>query len=240
MALSAGDGRWDDDGVHDAPTLRPVVRVATSSGSITIIGEDRTDVVAEHAEVAPPGADGEVCVTARPSSSVKVRCPSGCDVVAGASSGSIRMEGALGNVRATTSSGRISVDHAAAADLRSSSGALSVARCDGAVRGATSSGKVEVGSCETLDARVGSGRVSVTAAGRATVKGVSSTVEVESHGGDVDVATVSGKVAVTVPAGTRPNVRVRSGKRPRIEVEEGDDLRIDVRTVSGRVTVRST
>jgi DUF4097 and DUF4098 domain-containing protein YvlB len=238
MALSCDTAGWDDEPVNDVPTLRPVVRVALSSGSITVVGEDRTDVVVDrgHTEI---GSDGDVHVTAKPSSSVEVRCPAGADVMAGTSSGSIHFTGRLGHVRATASSGKVTVEHAADADLRSSSGSLRVERCDGAVRAATGSGSVRVGSAGAVDARVVSGRVDVT--GRdVSVRGVSSTVEACTTGGDVEVATVSGQVTVTVPVGVHPHVHVHAVKRPHIEVDQGEDLRISVRTVSGRVTVRTS
>jgi DUF4097 and DUF4098 domain-containing protein YvlB len=223
--------------VTDVP-VRPVVRVAVSSGTITVVGEHRSDVEVDHgrAHVEP---DGEVHVRARASKSVTVRCPTGTDIVAGTSSGSIHLEGDLGNVRATASSGRITVDHATAADLRSSSGSLEVDACDGTVRAATTSGRVWVGRAGAVEARVVSGDVDVVA-GRIMVRGVSATVEAESTGGDVEIGTVSGRVTVRVPPGVRPAVRVRGKRRPDIHVEEGGDLRVDVRTVSGRVTVRSS
>jgi DUF4097 and DUF4098 domain-containing protein YvlB len=222
--------------VTDVP-VRPVVRVAVSSGTITVVGEDRADVVVDrgHTHVEP---DGEVHVRAKASQSVTVRCPRGTDVVAGTSSGSILLEGDLGHVRATASSGRITVDHATAADLRSSSGALEVLWCDGTVRAATTSGRIRVGGAGAVEARVVSGNVDVTAA-RVMVRGVSATVEAESTGGDVEIGTVSGKVTVRVPPGCRPEVRVRAKRRPDVEVDEGGDLRVDVRTVSGRVRIRA-
>jgi DUF4097 and DUF4098 domain-containing protein YvlB len=223
--------------VTDVP-VRPVVRVAVSSGTITVVGEDRADVEVDHgrAHVEP---DGEVHVRARSSKAVTVRCPRGTDIVAGTSSGSIHLEGPLGNVRATASSGRITVEHATAADLRSSSGSLEVDACDGTVRAATTSGRVRVGRAGAVEARVVSGNVDVTG-DRVMVRGVSASVEAESTGGDIEIATVSGRITVCVPRGARPAVRVRGKRRPDIEVDEGDDLRVDVRTVSGRVTVRSS
>lgn len=223
-------------GMSEVAALRPLVRVATSSGSIRVVGEERTDVVSDHGTVDVRGS--EVCVTTRSSTSVEVRCPAGADVVAGSSSGSIRLEGRLGDVRATTSSGKITVERAAAADLRSSSGSLRVGWCDGAVRAATSSGTLRVDRAGAVDGRLTSGDARVTA-GRIDIRGVGADVEATSTGGDVEVRTVSGTVTVTVPAGARPALDLRARKAS-VEVDEGDDLRVEVRSVSGKVTVRES
>lgn len=222
--------------MSDLAIVRPVVRVATSSGSITVIGERRPDVVADHGTVEVRG--DEACVTAKASLSIEVRCPAGADVVVGSSSGSIHLEGDLGDVRATTSSGRISVERATAADLRSSSGSLCVRWCAGAVRAVTSSGALEVDQAGSVDARLTSGDAEVRAH-RIDIRGVSADVDAVSTGGDVEIRTVSGTVAVTVPPGARPRLAIHARKAATTGVDEGDDLRVSVKTVSGKVTVRS-
>ena len=213
-----------------------MVRVTTSSGSVRIVGEDRPDVAVERGRVEKDD-DGAVSVDGGSKGAV-VRCPLGTDVVAGTSSGSIHLEGRLGEVRATTSSGSIAIEAATGADVRSSSGRIVVGSCVGTCRVTTSSGRIEVGTAGAVEVRTTSGRVDVGAAA-VQVRTVSSTVVIRAGDGDVAVESVSGKVTVTLPPGRHPAIDARSTKRPRIEVEPGDDGTVRAAMVSGRLTIAS-
>jgi DUF4097 and DUF4098 domain-containing protein YvlB len=212
-----------------------VVRVTTSSGAIRVVGEDRPDVVVERGRATE--TDGEVAVEGSSKSAV-VRCPVGTDVVAGTSSGSIHLDGRLGEVRVTTSSGSIEIESAAGADVRSSSGRIVVGSCAGTCRVATSSGRIEVGTAGAVEVRTTSGKVDVGATA-AQVRTVSSTVTIRAGHGDVAVESVSGKVTVTLPPGRHPAIDARTSKRPRIEVEPGVDGKVRAAMVSGRLTIAS-
>src|SRR5438552_2915082 len=103
--------------------LHPEVRITTGSGSITVIGEPRSDVVSDGKVHFETDVDGALKVTGRKhSQSFTVRCPEGTSVVVGTRSGSLRFRGRLGAVRATTMSGHVDVDHVDSADIRAMSG----------------------------------------------------------------------------------------------------------------------
>ena len=216
---------------------RPVrVRVTSSSGSICIVAEPRADVLVEGRASIEVGTDGDTSVKAS-SKAIEVWCPEGADVVAGTSSGDVRLHGRFGEVRITTSSARIEIDHATAAELRTSSGSVRMSTCDGVCRVATSSGNVEVDRAGELDVRTSSGKIDAGAAS-ASVRSVSAKVLLRLGDGDAAVETVSGSVTLVIPALRRPSIQVRGQREPRIEVEQGSDGLLRVGTVSGRLTVR--
>jgi len=224
----------------DAPG-EPEVRITAGSGSITVIAESRDDVVSdEHGHVHRH--DGAFEVTSdRRSRSMTVRCPEGASVTVGSRSGSLRLSGRLGSVRATTMSGSVDVEEAAAVDLRAMSGTITVGTCLGACRIKTKSGSARVGSAGSVEIHIGSGRVRIDhVAGMVTVRAVSGSVVLEAGGeGPIEVETMSGSVTVVLPPGCRPEVRAKSlSSRPKIECEQGHDCKVAVRTLSGGITVR--
>jgi DUF4097 and DUF4098 domain-containing protein YvlB len=159
----------------------------------------------------------------------------------GSRSGRLRLSGRLGKVRATTLSGSIDVEEAAAADLRAMSGTITVGKCDGPCRIKTKSGSTHVGSADSVDIHIGSGRVRIDrVAGSVSVRAVSGSVALEAGGGGpIEVETMSGSVSIVLPAGCKPDVRAKShSSRPKIECERGHDCSIAVRTLSGGITVR--
>jgi len=172
------------------------IRVTTASGSITVIGEPREGVVTDdgQADVRRASDGAFEIVPRRRSHSMTVRCPEGSSVMVGARSGSLRLTGRLGTVRATTMSGSISVDDAASVDLRAMSGTITVGRCAGPCRLKTKSGSMHVTSAGSVDLHIGSGRVKVDHVdGGVTIRAVSGSVTVEAAGaGPVEIETMSG------------------------------------------------
>ena len=224
--------------VSPDPSGRPHIRLSTSSGSIAITAEDRADVeVSAGGKVWHRPSSAEDPIGVRGSKSVDVRCPTGTDVVVGSSSGSMRLHGPFGDVRATSHSGSMTIDEVASADLRTTSGSVEVQHCEGSCRITTTSGSVRIDGAGDADVSGGSGTVRVTGV-TARVRTVSGTVKLVA-GGDVSVETVSGTIAITVPPHLHPRVVSRGLKRPKIDVEEGDDSVVSVRSLSGSITVRS-
>ena len=89
-----------------------VIRVTARSGSVTVTGEERTDVAVTGARDAKVNDDGSIEIKSR-SGSVSVRCPEDSDVIIGANSGSVELHGRLGDARVTVGSGSVRVDHVA-------------------------------------------------------------------------------------------------------------------------------
>jgi len=221
---------------------QPEVRITAGSGSISVIAEARDDVVTDgHADVHQT-PDGALEVTSRRRShSMTVRCPTGSAVMVGSRSGSLRLSGRLGAVRATTLSGSIEVEDVASADLRAMSGTITIGNCDGPCRVKTKSGSTHITSAGSVEIHIGSGRVRVDhVAGAVTVRAVSGSVTLEAGGeGPIEIETMSGSVAVSLPPGCKPDVHAKSlSSRPKIECERGEDCKVAVKTLSGRITVR--
>ncbi len=179
-------------------------------------------------------ADGNVYVRAA-SASITVECPDGTDVVVGAMSGRVDMKGSLGAVSVATMSGRISIEAARAADVRTTSGRVDIGTVDGAVRCSVVSGRVSIKRAGSVDVSVKSGRVDVRDTGDARVHALSGRVEVAAGAGSVvDVRTTSGRVSVTLPQGSNPTTDL-SVRRGRID----NSIPAAAAASSGRVTVQS-
>ena len=215
------------------------ISVATRSGRVSVVaveGEELS-VIGGSAE---PGPDRSVTIRpSRPSSPVEVRCPNGCDVVVGTTSGVVELRGALGVVHVTTGSGRVDVEKAESADLRTRSGAIEVGECSGECRVVTGSARVHIRRAGCADVSALSGGVTAERVGDGCVHTASGRVELGTSGdGSVEVHTISGAVRVTVPPGLRPAAMLRSlSGRIRCDCEPGADGRIDVSTTSGTIRV---
>jgi DUF4097 and DUF4098 domain-containing protein YvlB len=207
------------------------------------MAEARVDVVADGAAGVEQISDGCVeIVLANRSQSVTVRCPEGCDVVAGTQSGSVTLRGRLGAARATTVSGSIKAEDVTSADLRAMSGSIVVGSCEGTCRAKTKSGSVRVGSAGAAEVMIGSGSVEVDyVRGALLVRAISGSVRVGAGGRDrIEVETMSGSITVSLPPDCHPDVQARSmSSRPRVESPAGEDCEVVVRTLSGAIVVRS-
>jgi len=220
--------------------------LTTYSGRVTVLAEEREDVVfesgVESASDVKQDASGRIVVTSAKGgmASLRVRCPAGIDIVVGTSAGRVELRGRLGDVRVTTSSGRIEVDEAQTLDLRSVSGSIVVTQCGGRCRLHTKSGKATIGLAEDAEVSTVSGQVRLASCcGRIQVRTASGSVEVGAEGGgDLAIDTLSGPVMVGVPKGVRPATNLRSTKgRIQCDCPTGRDCRITVSSVSGEVQV---
>jgi DUF4097 and DUF4098 domain-containing protein YvlB len=214
------------------------VRVTTRSGSVTVIGEERSDVVVDPATEPVTAIDQSVEVVGR-SDAITVRCPTGSSVIVGSASGSIALQGRLGAVQANTGSGSIAVERATRADVRTRSGGIDVSRCDGECRGQSGSGSLRIGSAESVDLVAKSGDVDVGAVGSARVHAVSGAVRLGiTTPGEVEVDVLSGSVAITLPPGQHPatDLLAKLGK-VRCDCPPGDDGELRVTARSGSITV---
>jgi len=222
--------------------------VATTSGKVIVVGEERGDIAVEGVrrdrvgfrQGLHVGPEGRIdIVPARRSDKVEIRCPVGADVIVGTTSGNVRLEGRLGNVRVTTVSASVSVEEVDGLDVRGVSGTVEVERCHGRCRVRGTSGSVSIERTGSVEIGTVSGNVDVERLeGEARVKTVSASIEIGAEGaGEIDIHTVSGSVTVTLPATVRPRLRLKTLGRVRSELEEGNDCRIAVKSVSGSITV---
>lgn len=220
------------------------VRIQSRSGKVEVVAEPRDDVLVEgegfDAHEIEGGAALEIRSGRGGSKSLLVRCPVGTDVSIGTHSGSIRTEGELGVLTATTMSASIDVDRADEADLRSGSGSIKVRGIRGRCRLNSMSGKIEGGqlgacACGTMSGSIRIDRV----IGPLKARTVSGSVEANCEGeGAIAVKSVSGKVQIGLPEGTSVNRRFKTiSGRVRCPFPEGDDCSIEAMTVSGSIEV---
>lgn len=216
------------------------LRLTASSGRIRVIAETRDAVVVERGEDLD-GADGREIRGG--SDGVQVRVPSGTDLVVGTDSGTVTIEGELGAVGITTTSGRVRISHCRELDVRTGSGRLEVGTVDGDARIRSTTGRIQVdrvGGSLRIDST--SGRVEVEdAGGPVTARTVEGRVTIGLRGIEpVCCESVSGRIDVTVPKGATPHTSMRTvSGRCTCELPEGTGPEITARTVSGRIDVRA-
>lgn len=218
-----------------APANVAVVRISTTSGSVRVTAEPgRTDVSSSS---SPTASSGDSVTIDSGSSKVDVRVPEGTDLVIGTISGRVTVDGRVGAVSVLTTSGRISIDHAASVDARSTSGRVEVTHSDGECRVMSTSGKVQVGRCGAADAASRSGRIVLADAhGPVRANCTSGRITVSMAGAhDVDAETVSGRIEISFPAGVRP--LVVSSAAAAAEAGEQHDCNVIARSGSSRVVV---
>jgi DUF4097 and DUF4098 domain-containing protein YvlB len=222
------------------------LRLATSSGSIDVLAEERADILVEASEpqIGKAEADDEGVIEVEIVggwAKVSLRVPLGSDLMLGTLSGTVRLAGELGRVTATTHSGDIKVRNCAKGDLRTGSGKVFVAACTGKLRAMTRSGSIHIGETGSAELSTMSSGIEVAAAaGPIHAKTASGTVFVTTRTADADVMvkSISGSVEIHLPNGTRPLAAIRSlSGSKRLECEPGHDCKVAVQTVSGSIRV---
>ena len=182
-----------------APVEAAVVRITTTSGAIQVVAEPgRTEVWSSAAPLEP----AQLPATIDAHSKVRVLIPEGTDLVVGATSGRVTIEGRVGAVSAMTTAGRVSIEQAESVDVRSRSGRVEVGRSNGSCRAVATSARVVIGRCGDADVTSRSGRIVLKDAnGRVRGHCTSGRIEVALGGAyDVDAETVSGRIVVSLPA----------------------------------------
>ncbi len=225
----------------DLPQGTPL-RLQSRSGRVHVIAEPREDVEAETDRIEyrfdESGALG-IRSSLVGTKTLTVRCPLDSDVTVGTHSGSVRMDGKFGDVSVTTMSGKIEVQSAEEADLRSMSGPLVIGTCFGrcrlnAVSGTVSGAEVENVAAGTISGSIKFDRVN----GSVRAKTVSGSIEIGSCGdGNIAVKTVSGKVRIALPEGTEPATFFKTRGSVRCDFARGDDCRIEAASLSGSIEV---
>jgi len=219
------------------------LRVQSRSGRVHVIAEEREDVQAETDALEWRGEDDGAALLVRSarggSKPITVRCPVDTDVIVGTQSGSVRLEGKLGDVSVTTMSGSIEVDDAGDADLRTMSGKVALGTCRGRCRISAVSGTVTGGDADSVYVQTISGNIAFKRVfGDVRVRSVSGSVDVMALGdGAIAVKTVSGKVRIAVPEGTAPKMAIKTRGKVFCECEEGSDCRLDATSMSGTIEV---
>jgi DUF4097 and DUF4098 domain-containing protein YvlB len=215
------------------------VRVTATSGRIEVTAEVRDDVRVERGQEHPLG---ELLEVKGESAGVVLRVPIGTDLIVGSHSGGVRLAGPLGSVRITTRSGSVAIEQCTGLDARTVSGRVDVGSIDGDAHIRVGSGRITIEHIGgELTATSVSGRITVThAAGPVQATSVNGRVAIGmDRAADVRCESVSGRVELVLPDGTRPNASMRSVTgRSECSLDDGDDCRVWCRTVSGRISLR--
>ncbi|HEY5663463.1 MAG TPA: DUF4097 family beta strand repeat-containing protein [Ilumatobacter sp.] len=214
----------------DPPTA---VRIASDMGRIEVFAAAGSPFRVEGRAVVT--TDGGL-TTVRGSGRLAVFVDAGTDLTIGTSVGRIVVKGPVGHVAASTDTGRIQIEQAASVDIRCATGRVEVGEVTGTCRVRSNSGRVEVGSCCDADIAGHSGRIEVRAVnGRVEAHSVSGRIEVEmAAANDVVAETVSGRIDVSLPAGTvahQPVDGASDGRPPEC------DCTVVARSTNGKVVV---
>ena len=202
-----------------------------------VVAEDRSDVAVNGK--ARVSSDVEPTTIDSIESRIVIRIPERTDLVIGATSARVEIEGRVGDVAVVTDSGSVTVEHADSIDARTNSGRIDVKRVENDCCVRTTSARVEVGGCGNADVATESGRIALKGVnGSVRAHCVSGRVEVEMESAhDVEAETVSGRIDVSLPPGVQ--VHRPSGPADDAPVPDGCDCTVNARSVSGRVNVRS-
>lgn len=227
-----------------------VLELITSSGQIEVTADGEPGVAIIHG-LRPPRRGGYrrtvrregkrwIVHPRRGSRSLRVRCPAGMNLTASTRSGQISIQGPLGEVRASSSSGRVEVQDVESLRARSRSGNIEVRDCRGSVKLGIVSGKIVVERAGSVELVGVSGNVELRQiAGKVGALLVSGSVQAQSNGGGVvEIASISGDLRVELPGHLRPAVKTHqmSGTL-RNDLPAGDDLKVDLSSVSGDIAI---
>ena len=215
------------------PIERRLVRIA-STGRVDVVAEERDEIeVRGDAEVVVAGTT--TTITAE-SGRLSIKVPVGVDLVIGSTSGRVAVSGPVGELSVVTESGRVVIERAQSADVRSDTGRVDIGHADGDCRIRSQSGKVSVASCHRADVATKSGSISLRdVRGDVQAHCTSGRIDIEmATANDIDAETVTGRIAVSLPRDVRAfRTEVAAGQA----APSGADCTVFARSVTGRVDV---
>ncbi len=216
--------------------------------TVRIVGDaQRLRIVAGSPDVQIDGTasvhrdpDAGIVTVTSPRSGLLVNVPVGTDLVIGSESGRIATVGDLGRVSITSASGRVEVDRASSVDVRTESSRVTVGAVAEVCRVRSRSGRVVIASCGLADVSTRSGRIELRhVTGDVVAHSVSGRVEIVLAGPhDVRAETVSGRIEISVPPGTRTLQPDPDDPAP--AADDAECCVVRATSTSGRVVVRPT
>jgi DUF4097 and DUF4098 domain-containing protein YvlB len=214
--------------------------IAARSGSIVVRTGPGAEIEAHGAKLRHE-ADGTIRIESG-SKNIEVVCPVGSDVILGTSSGKVSLEGRLGDVRVTGSSGSVHIDEARSVDLRLRSGSVEIESCQGECHVVAVSGRIEIGTAGRIDVTGVSGTIKARSVAGGRVRTTSGKVSVGlDRAADLEVRAVSSSIKIDMPRGVAPDMHFKTvSGSVRKEVDKGRDCVISVHTVSGSITAQWT
>lgn len=202
------------------------LKVVTVSGTVRVASEERQDVEINPSEWRAELSDDErILEVHSKSQNLDIRVPVGLNISVGTVSGNVELLGRFGRVTASSVSGHVRVgDTSGDADVRSISGHIEMGDCAGRCRANTKSGHIEISHvADSVQAHTMSGHIEVGTSGQ----------------GDVEIKTISGRVAVRIDSGKLPRAKLRSlSGKVRCDCPQGTDFELKVGTISGSIEVQ--
>ncbi len=213
---------------------QPLVRIASTNGRVDVVAEERDDVDV-HGDVDVIRAGSQTTVSSE-NARLSIRVPLGVDVIIGTTSGRIAVSGSVGALSVVTESGKVTVERARSADVRSDSGRIEIGQSDEDCRVRSESGSVSVASCQRANVATRSGKI--------TLNGVHGAVHAHCTSGRIDITmktasdieaeTVTGRITVTLPRGVRA---FRTEAAAGLGAPTDADCTVLARSVTGRIDV---
>jgi DUF4097 and DUF4098 domain-containing protein YvlB len=221
--------------VRSPETAVSTVRIVTTTASVHVTAD--ADVRSIDAGRVPIELDQSIATIDSPSTRVDVRVPEGIDLVIGTTSGRVEIEGPVGSVAVTTASGKVEIEEALSLDVRTRSGRVRIVTSRGEARVLSASGRVEIGTCGDADVTTTSGRIVLhNVEGTARAHCASGRIDITMAGShDVDAETVSGRISISLPAGTRALIDTPPAGFVASTIEH--DCVVIARSGSGRVDI---
>jgi DUF4097 and DUF4098 domain-containing protein YvlB len=213
------------------------VTIVVKSDSVSVVASPGAPLKARGGLVSAQ-TDGSVRVDSS-GGPIELTCDENAHLSIGTKSGRVTCKGTLGEVRVTSSSGRVDIERANTIDVRTTSGKVSIEECLGACTVRTTSARIDIGKADGADVASTSGRIEIAEVREASVQSVSGNVEVGTlENPDLVVRSQSASVKIAVPAGSTiaANLRSRSGKVD-CECPIGSGGRVDVETSSGAIKI---
>jgi DUF4097 and DUF4098 domain-containing protein YvlB len=186
--------------------------------------------------VLMPKAKGSL-FRARAEIEATIHVPSNSNATIETASADIETHGVLGNVRASSGSGDVSIEHTADLDVRTGSGDIQATTVDGSCNVKCGSADVKIGSVAAdADIVAGSGDVVIDSVGaKLNSKSGSGDLILASAGHTVDAMAGSGDLLVKRIEQGKVKMKTGSGD-VLIGVASGTAAYLDIMTVTGDVT----
>lgn len=225
---------------YELPVATTVL-LQSRSGRVEVVAEPRETVLAQGDKIEALPAEGALRIrNGRGHGGFTVRCPVGTDVTIGTQSGSVTLHGDFGSVSVTTMSGKIVVESAEEADLRTVSAPIVIGLVRGRCRLNSATGKVSAHDVGAASAGTMSGSITIDrVAGGLKARSVSGAIHACAGGeGAIVIKTVSGKVRLELPPDCEPQTRFKTlSGHVTCGLRAGDDVLIEAMTVSGTIEV---
>lgn len=224
--------------VHAGDTDTTTVELRPSRGdgaAVDLIDHAKVEQRGDEIVVLmPKGKNG--LFKARAEVEATIRVPNGSSATLESASADIETQGELGDVKASSGSGDVSVDHAADIEVRTGSGDITTG---------TVTGSCDI-KCGSADVRVGSvGRSAdiVAGSGDVVIDTVTANLKVKTGSGDVVVKTVGDGIDAMAGSGDlllkrvdHGQVKLKTGSGDiAIGVAQGTAAYLDIMTVTGDV-----